>query len=287
MTQHIKDSKILITGLARDCGITIKKSISIIDKAFEFFKERHWIIIESDSKDNTLNEIRSISSEISMKLISLGKIEEKFPGRLERLAHCRNVYLNEINKKNYDEFSYVAVVDLDGVNDSLLFNSVKSCWEIPFSWDACFANQSAPYYDIFALRKLGWISTDYSQLFERLLNKNIKKRIAMNYSLKSKIIKIPPSFKPIRVDSAFGGLGIYKKKLFKESKYSNLDFRRNEISEHVGFHLNLKKIKPKLFINPKLINGGWNEHTKRVKFHYFFSSFLRKFLKRKKLFLDP
>jgi hypothetical protein len=64
--------------------------------AFSFFSKRHWLVIESDSWDDlkVLNEIAK--GDPFFRYRSLGRLESKWPLRSERLAICRNQYLEEI-----------------------------------------------------------------------------------------------------------------------------------------------------------------------------------------------
>jgi hypothetical protein len=69
------------------------------------FELVNFLVIESDSKDNTikiLNNIKNKKNNISY--VSLGKIDSILPNRIQRLAFCRNVYVKEIREnKLYKE----------------------------------------------------------------------------------------------------------------------------------------------------------------------------------------
>jgi len=79
------------------------------------------------------------------------------------------------------------------------------------------------------------------------------------------MISIKNTHNPILVDSAFGGLGIYKKNLMVQSRYIGLSSNNEEICEHVSFNEKLTHLGYKLYIIPSLINGGWNEHNRGLK----------------------
>lgn len=74
----------------------------------------------------------------------------------------------------------------------------------------------------------------------------------------------------IKVDSAFGGLAIYKSVVFIHANYDKSS--TSYVSEHVDFHANLMDTHPNLYINPKLINSYWNTHNVN---RYFFIRYLR------------
>ena len=266
--KHISISNILIVGLARNCEAVIANEIKNINKAFSSAKNIEWIIVESDSNDRTSEVIKNLAKKYSINLISLGNLIDEFPKRTARIAFCRNTYVEEINNNNlYSNIDYVVVADLDGVNNKINSNSVNSCWETNLNWDACFANQSAPYYDIWALRHHIWNPIDCYDGEKFLLSYGLNEFSSKSASVLSKMVRIPVTYEPIKVDSAFGGLGIYKKNIFNEGTYVGLDKNENEICEHISFHVDRKK-NYDFYIMPSLINCGWNQHSKILKFQY-------------------
>jgi hypothetical protein len=67
----------------------------------------------------------------------------------------------------------------------------------------------------------------------------------------------------IEVESAFGGLAIYKREALLESngRYIGLNKNGEEIVDHASLHLGITQNGYKIFINPKLINTDYTEHT--------------------------
>jgi hypothetical protein len=100
--------------------------------------------------------------------------------------------------------------------------------------------------------------------------------------------KISKKSGAIEVDSAFGGLAVYKIENFLKFNYENSEKNFN-LSEHVNFNLKIRKNSGRLFIIPSLINFSWSPHNlskfrviraidSMLKSHYFknFRRFLRK-----------
>ena len=266
--KSLMSSRILIVGLARNCAKSIRREISVISNAFECAKSVDWLIIESDSDDDTLAELNAISREFNLSVCSLGQLRGSYSKRTQRIAVCRNRYVSEINNNpEYSNIDYVVVADLDGINLKLNSLAVQSCWETDVAWDACFANQSAPYYDVWALRH-DYLSPNDCYLQERYLQSlGFDEYWCRHVSVFSRMAIIPDNTKPIKVKSAFGGLGIYKKYLFGRNSYIGINDKGYEICEHVPFHLSLGD-DANLYIMPSLINGGWNEHSKYCKLIY-------------------
>ncbi len=127
------------------------------------------------------------------------------------------------------------------------------------NWAALFTNQRGLYYDIYALRKQGWCESDCFQEYNKLL-KFLNPADAKEKAIWSKMVKIRRNSKPIRVESAFGGLGIYKKEIFLKFDYSP---RSNSFleSEHVILHNKIDESFGELFILPNLTNFSWNPHN--------------------------
>lgn len=262
------NSNFLIVGLARNCGRRIQREVKTIDNAFSDARSTTWFIVESDSDDNTLAELESLESRVSLNFRSLGRLRDEYPKRTERLAVCRNTYLDEIrNNNDYADIDYVVVADLDGVNSQLTPEAVKTCWRSKCQWDACFANQSAPYYDIWALRHNHWSPSDCFEQEKFLRSLRLDEYTCRYVSVLSKIVTVPVTSEPIKVTSAFGGLGIYKRELLNEGAYVGLNESGDEICEHVAFHSTLCA-RGNLFIMPSLINSGWNKHSRHSKFFY-------------------
>ena len=260
----IGESNLVIVGLARDCEHQIEKEVKVINAAFKNFNTVSWVIIESDSDDKTVEKIELIAQDMDMVLISLGRLRDTYPKMTERIAKCRNEYLTIIKRDKYAGFDYVAVADLDGVNKDVNDRAVASCWETEIEWDACFANQSAPYYDIWALRHNLWSPNDCFKNYHFLMENKVEKSRARFAAIHSRMIKIDPEQAPIEVDSAFGGLGIYKKALLEGCEYAGVDKEGSEFCEHVHIHRMMKKNGARLFVIPQFINSAWNAHSKNL-----------------------
>jgi len=276
MRKKLSLSNIVVVGLARNLENNLESEVQIINLAFVKAASIRWLVIESDSDDGTVGTLNKLSVNNAFDFMSLGKLQTKYPKRTERIAECRNRYLEELKvNSKYNEIDYVVVADLDGVNSKLTPSAVNSCWQLDEDWDACFANSSEAYYDIWALRHSVWSPNDCFENYEFLLNNGKSKFEALNAAVYSRMIKLKNNMYPIEVESAFGGLGIYKKSIFLESRYIGLNSNEAEFCEHVSFHNVLREKGFRLFIAPNLINCGWNEHNKSLKMKNKIKSRLR------------
>jgi hypothetical protein len=260
---------ILITGLARNCENSIYKDVLKINKALFNFSSINWLVIESDSNDGTLNELKTLSNKMkNFRFITLGELQGDIPARTVRIAYCRNRYIKELDENPaYSSIDYVVVVDLDGVNDKLTKDSFESCW-CRDDWAACSANQDGPYYDIFALRHSLWSPNDCFEQQSFFENKKVSKYTALKSSIYTRMIHIHPCSEWIEVDSAFGGLTIYRRDFIQNAKYIGVNNQDKEICEHVSFNKGVIENGGKVFVNPALINAGYTEHSIYARQHW-------------------
>jgi hypothetical protein len=241
-----------------------------LGSAFAPFGRVGFLVIESDSSDSTLNELEKLSQNIAdFKYKSLGNLADKIPNRVDRITYCRNAYLEEIEgNRDFADFDYIAVADLDGVNKDLTQEAVRSCF-IRSDWDACAANQSAPYYDIYALRHPSWSPNDCWIFEKELRQAGMNPVAAREKAVYSRQIVIPADADWIEVESAFGGLCIYKRSALVGCVYRSYTNDGTPVCEHVEFHLQIRDLGGTIYINPKLINSGWNIHSSSKRLHKY------------------
>jgi hypothetical protein len=252
---------ILVTGIARDVAKILPRELNRIEKEMEnIFELVNFLVIESDSKDNTIKILNNIKNKKNnFSYVSLGKIDSILPNRIQRLAFCRNVYVKEIREnKLYKDIDFIAIVDFDIKNNRLKLNELKKLIGEQ-SWSAIFANQTGLYYDIYALRKKGWVENDCFVEYKEF-SMNMSPQDAKELAIWSKMKKIRKSSPLIPVDSAFGGLGIYRKDVFMNFDYSLPPEHLHE-SEHVSLHKKIRDSNGLLFIVPKMTNFSWGTHN--------------------------
>lgn len=264
---HFQQSPVLVAGLARNCGPRIRQDISRLQQSLSGCQNLSWLVIESDSSDDTVLQLEQLSQDVSgFRFISLGQLRSQIPLRTARIAHCRNTYLHELRTNPiYQNLSYLIVSDLDGLNTELSAPAIDSCF-LRDDWDVCTANQRGPYYDLFALRHPVWSPGNCWDQFAFLLDHGVPHELALRGAVHSKMITIPPDENWIEVDSAFGGFAIYKVSSLGTATYCGLSATGIELCEHVPFHAQLKEANRRIFINPRLINTRWTEHTRHLQF---------------------
>ena len=271
--------KVAIVGTISNVENELGNDLEQLINALADFNVSNIFLVESDSTDQTSILLEKlISKHSNLKYAKLGNLKDQIPHRIDRIRFCRNYYVQWI-RENYTAhlWDYVVVADLDGMNKKIKSAGINSCFLSTISWDAVFANQKYGYYDIYALRHAVWMQYDCfrvlnimkkklglwllarpirSFLFKRIYFDQLRKKLIYN-----KMFKIPVTSEWIQIDSAFGGLAIYRTELFLKNDYSMICDRGFIRSEHIDFHEKCIKDDYKLFINPKLINSTWNEYN--------------------------
>lgn len=260
LVPSLESFEVLIVGLVRNCEPSLESEVETLRASFEDFKNVSFFLVESDSTDGSLEALRELATRIpNFQFLSLGNLRQSIPDRIERIAHCRNAYLDYVRTTS-KQFDYVVVADLDGVNNLLTKEKVATCWKFD-GWSACTANQSGPYYDIYALRAPGWSEMDCWNEARSLYASGMNPVKSWVKAIREKQRIIPKSEDWIEVTSAFGGLAIYKTEAFLEGKYQTFSGDELNVSEHVPFNLKLTATGHRIFINPKLTNFDFNEHN--------------------------
>lgn len=258
----LKSKRIFLVGVCRNAEDTI---ISELENLITAIGEPYYrsLIIESDSEDETINQLRKFSADKNgFSFKSLGNLKEKIPLRTTRIAHCRNVYMEFLDREANDE-DLVVIADLDGANSDLTKSRFDTIWGRS-DWDVCTANQRFAYFDIWALRAKGWSEGDWMEEYNRFIEKGMRSRKALRISLYAKMKRIDKDSDWIPVDSAFGGLGIYRFGIIRGLRYTG-ESNGREICEHVPFHREIRKKHGKIFIVPALINCEFSSHTEILK----------------------
>jgi hypothetical protein len=259
--QELQQQSVVICSVVRNCERTLEQVVQIAQEAFCHFGTIKWCLVESDSEDKTSEKLAELSRAVpDFYYVSLGSLDQRFPKRTERIAYCRNIYRRRVAwSPRFIGTSYAVVLDADHVNFGLTSEAVASSF-VRDDWDACFANQFERYYDLYALRHQDWIANDVihsARFFSGVTQYD--EGTAIRRFFGNRMIKIEPDSNWIRVESAFGGLGIYKRGLFRLSRYRGQVSGRS-VCEHVPFHDGLGRWRKRLFINPALLNGDAPEH---------------------------
>lgn len=216
----LQNEKVLICGVAKNCEEGFEEFIQNVLNLSERVKDYKVIVYENNSKDQTKNLYGSWS-KCSNKILFVSEdlppnfIKNFIPNignfRTEFIARARNKVLSLALDINYDDYKYVIMTDLDNPQLWNIEELVKSIENPQYEWDAVFANGA---YDIYAFR-----ADECNYGPELLGNKNWMDIYPSYGRFLVQRLKNQTWYK---VNSAFGGLAIYKRSSLKGSYYSGL-----------------------------------------------------------------
>lgn len=252
--EHV-DGRVVICGPMRNGSQYIDGVRSNMEKIGAYFDDYRIIIVESDSDDDSLVQLERWQTENSkMEYVSLGHTRHTQPMRTMRLANARNKCLDIINEK-YSDYNYMVMMDPDDITYHPI-EGFLTCWDtsVGDDWDGMTANQKEEYYDIWALRGMDCNYDCWVRGFiEGLPSDEIKRRYVDPHTK-----PIPPG-DPILVNSAFGGLGVYKMESIRGCRYVGNQFvggKEYEIADHVKFHEQMREKGGKIYINTTLFTNN-------------------------------
>ena len=250
---HLSFNKcnLVFAGLARDCARTVEKNIASIlslcdDPRVESLQ---LFIAENDSQDQTRSLLASIERRFEqIQLVLLPSLDTVFPSRVARIAYCRQYLLGVIaDKVDLDSSSNILYIPID--LDSEIFSTVngdlfvRTCLLLLSNacLDAIFPSSSPFYYDVLALRASGWCSSDCMYDLRKFTRFGSQFISLLGYlwliaRRQKSSAKLAATTDLIPVQSAFGGLGIYRAEAISVAKYFN-SFWSHEVYAHSNEHV--------------------------------------------------
>jgi|HubBroStandDraft_1064217.scaffolds.fasta_scaffold00119_32 hypothetical protein len=261
----------VIVGCARDCAPHLDAVLANIERESRCFSETAFLFLENDSRDATLARLREFGTgRRHFHIEVLAGLHASHPLRTDRLAAARNRYLDIIRGCALRDFDYLIVYDMDEINASPrpADNFISAVRFLESSPDraAVFANQVGYYYDVFALRHAALCPNDpWEEMFDYVARHGVSDQIAFEETYAKRMYAFDPLSDPIEVDSAFGGLGIYRMRFALQSSYHGVRRKQTvigdrtrqliwQVCEHVHFHERIRRLDGRLFITPWLVN---------------------------------
>jgi len=204
-------------------------------------------------------------------LITLDGLDASCPVLTIRLETARNLYISEICS-HFSSFDYLFVLDCDERAESIDPDALSRAIEYLSSDKTCagiFGNCRGTYYDMWALRHPTYCPGDiWEEMCDYALSHNATDEQAFRQTFAKRLFSLSQAAPPLEVDSAFGGLGIYKisSVLRNKSKYVGRKLKTMLVGpgrtqavgwqscEHVSFNAGLRELGERLFVLPYLVN---------------------------------
>lgn len=273
-----KKPRIVFAGAAQNCAQFLPAVFANIEKIASLASETAYVFVENDSADQTKAVFNQWGQgRPNFNLLNLDGLKN-IPVRGLRLELARGTFLEMIKThKDYRDYDLMVVLDMDDAGAYPLdVAEVKKAIDFLFAEPdraAVFANQLGKYYDIWTLREPKLCPGDaWEEVMDYLLKHKVSPEEANAQTFAKRIHCFPPTMAPFEVESAFGGLGIYKMNYVRKNPNPYLGSKikavpkddgsfsvtRWQVCEHVHFNHGIRSIGGRLFIMPSLING---DHT--------------------------
>ena len=211
------------------------------------FKEFAFVFSENDSSDGTKEYLKELhgNSSSSFPVACVGRDFHihKRPS-ISFLAQMRNFYLREIyTQPLYADYDYVLVFDADFTRDTFVTTAgLLDSFNRSEEWAVLAANgeYADKMWDAFAFRNEEFDLPYKPENFPRGIG-----------SYWPTILHIQKKYEDgplIPVNSAFGGLAIYKKATLQGLYHDTL----SEDCEHVSLHAQIRARGGKIYMNPNM-----------------------------------
>jgi FkbM family methyltransferase len=244
---------------ARSCAPSLPDLLRNLEIMAGAYDRTGFVLVENDSSDETAQVLRAwAQGRPDAQVISLEGLDQQAPHRTTRIAACRNAYMEAIRgSPALAKMDHLVVLDADEVNelsvDPQAFARARDWLEGAEDRAAAFCNSYPIYYDIYALRHPTWCPDDY-QADMRRARGSLDKEEARRLYCYDRQIPLPRTGEPIEVESAFGGLGIYRLRHALGASYVGVGADGGQVCEHVAFNRAVGQ-KGRLFILPWLAFG--------------------------------
>ena len=224
---ELKKKRAVFVGTARDCSWFLPSVLQNVSRLAALYEDAAFVIAENNSEDETKSMLRTwLSRQSHGHLIDLDGLMAIEQIRTQRIATARNACLDFIFSGAYRDYDHLVMLDFDDVNAlpisiEAFLAAVNFLEQNPIA-AGVFANQAMAYYDIRALRHAIWCMDDcWKQVAAR--PRWMPLGLAKILYVDPRQFSIPVAARPIRVRSAFGGLGVYKMSKILDCRYDGLD----------------------------------------------------------------
>lgn len=240
-----KNTSAVFVAIARNSMPALINTLPLLSMARMPFRTSKVFVYENDSDDGTdkvLDEYARIEDGVVIEHDTLGSIDSRGfeRERTERLAACRNKCLEWV-RANAADTAWTIVLDTDparGFSPDGIFNSIGWLAEKMASVNVPEPGGMASYslyrtadgiahYDAWAARPNWWRD----------------RRDEIGFAWFSAFLP-PVGSPPVPMNSAFGGLCVYRTQAFLTGGYTGED------CEHVGHHRRMRDAGYQMFLNP-------------------------------------
>jgi glycosyltransferase involved in cell wall biosynthesis len=275
--QGTGSSKAVFVLAARNCAATLPGVLANVARLAALFGDSAVLVLENDSRDATRAIAQNwCAGRPGARLVTVDGLSANRVRTL-CLAAVRNKALDLV-RGDYAGHDYLFVMDADEVNSGVIDGEAVrraiAFLEEDDSRAGVFANSLGVYFDMWALRHPEICPGDvWEEVCDHVIAHGVGDAEAYRATLARRIFSLKPDAPPLAVESAFGGLGVYRiksvlanarpyegaKRKFIPPHMAGLTGETGrelgwQVCEHVAFHQGFRARGESLFILPFLIN---------------------------------
>lgn len=239
-----------VVAIARNAMPFLQNTLALVDEVAAGFRQCRMFIYENDSDDSTAATLDQFAArqwvDVVHEWLDVEDTRGFEPSRTERLARARNICLEWVRHHAADT-TWTIVLDTDphgGFSVDGVFHSIACLADRDLSYAATRAGGMASY-SLYLLRGEGGLPhiAHYDAWAARPLCWWRDRRQEIGMAWFSQFL--PPVGAPVvPMNSAFGGLAVYKTPAFLAGGYSGED------CEHVPHHKRMRKNGWQMYLNP-------------------------------------
>ena len=259
--------RVVFTGVARNCAAHLPGVLENLARFAALYEDARFVMAVSDSTDETLSILEHWMAGRRGNVIDLGVLADRLPGGPNASPLRATPAWTTSGAPRPTTHDHLVVADLDDVMASPVsadrFVEAARWLDGDDARAGVFANAAPRYYDIWALRHEIWCAGD---CWHAIWSHDGKESFeaAKFREVFARQVAIPASLPPIKVRSAFGGLGLYKMRYARAARYCGVDEREREVSEHVAFNADIGRAGGELCIFPPLQVCAPRQHLYRA-----------------------
>jgi hypothetical protein len=251
-------ASIIFAGCARDCAAHLPQVLANFERFAGTVEKACFIFAEDGSSDSTRDALSQWCGERpNAHILNIDGFDTRPNKPGERQAFLRNRILAFIKDRGFADYDGFCIMDFGAANvPEIATAGFSAATEFLFSHRAnagVFAVSDPVYYDIDALHCEGWCEADWRKAFRAA---PISDKIdVFQAHVCDRQVPVERAHPPIYVNSAFGGLAVYRLSYALQATYAGLDQDGEETSEHVSFNADIKRLGGDLYIFPALRNS--------------------------------
>src|SRR5579863_62971 len=262
----------VFVGLARDCAADLPFVLDNVHLMAGFFSEAAFVLAENDSRDTTAEMLEVFARHRpDCHILNFDGLPQSLPERTRRFAYLRNRCLAFIRAdKRLRAYDYLVVLDMDDVNrmplDPDAVTKALQFLEARDDTAGVFPNCRGLYYDMWTLREPKLCPGDvWEEQLDYVIAHQTDDMTAYKKTFAPRLFTLAETAPPLAVNSAFGGLAIYKMRYALKAEYRGFKSKeairagvthrfRFQVCEHVAFNEDITRQGGKLYILPFLVN---------------------------------